>query len=126
MDKSLLYLRRILFIVAISISLYVSSFGTLFMGLCSGPSAISCWPHTIEWTLLAPCLLLGKISLRVAAVASAALFAAHAYVEIHIYGEGVAGFMDTDKGLDKCFFAVVLILGTAALLPQKVQTNPFR
>jgi hypothetical protein len=112
--------RWIAFVIAVPISLYVSIFGTLSMGFCSGPSVILCWPHTFAWTLLTPCLLLVKLSLRAATIVAALLLVAHSYVEVHFYGEGIAGLWDTDMALDKCFCAVVLLLAISALFPRKI------
>ena len=37
--------RWIVFALAVPISLYVTFYGTIFMGFCPG---IECWPHTID------------------------------------------------------------------------------
>jgi len=108
--------RWIAFGLAVPISLYVTFFGTVFMGFCPG---IECWPHTFAWTLLAPCLLLAILSLRATAIAAALLLVAHLYIEVHFYGGGLSALWDTDKALDKCFWIVVFLLIVSALLPKK-------
>jgi hypothetical protein len=115
--------RWMVFFVAVPISLYVSFFGTLAIGLCSGPSVIPCWPHTVEWILVAPCLLLAKLPLRAAAIVAALLLVVHSYVEVHFYGENIAALWDTDIALDKCFCAVVILLVVSALFPRKIPTR---
>jgi hypothetical protein len=108
--------RWIVFSLAVPISLYVSFFGTVFMGFCRG---IECWPHTFAWTLLAPCLLLAILSLRATAIVAALLLVAHLYTEVHFYGEGLSALWDTDKALDKCFWIVVFLLIVSAFFPKK-------
>jgi hypothetical protein len=120
MDKSRLQPRWIMFVMAIPISLYVSLLGTAFMGLCSAPSAISCWPHTFAWTLLAPSLLLARFSIRITAIVVAILLVAHFYIEAHFYGEDLVALWDTDQALDKCFIAAVFLLVVSALFPRKI------
>lgn len=116
--------RWTVFAIAVSFSLYVSFWGTAFMGLCSGPSAIRCWPHTFAWTLLAPSLLLVKLSFRATAIAAALLLITHLYVELHFYGENIAALWDTDMGLDKCFVAIVVLLVVSALFPREISNRP--
>jgi hypothetical protein len=48
------------------------------------------------------------------------LLVTHLYVEVHFYGADIAALWDTDKGLDKCFSAVVLLLVVSALFPRKI------
>jgi hypothetical protein len=112
--------RGALFVIAIPLSLYVSVFGTLSMGLCSGPSAIPCWPHTFAWTLLAPSLLLAIWSVPATAIAAVLLLFAHLFTEVHFYKESMGALWDTDMALDKCFWIVVLLLVFSALLPKKI------
>lgn len=118
MDKTR-ELRWIAFVIAVPIGLYVSFWGTLSIGLCSGPSVIPCWPHVFAWTLLAPSLLLGIWSVRVAAIATVLLLFAHIFTEVHFFKESVSALWDTDMALDKCFCIVVLLLLFSALLPNK-------
>ena len=110
--------RWVVFAIAVPISLYVSAFGTLSMGLCSGPSVIPCWPHTFAWTLLAPSLLLAIWSVRATAIAAMLLLFAHLFTEVHFYNEGMSALWDTDGALDKCFWIAVLLLVFSALLPK--------
>jgi hypothetical protein len=76
--------RWLVFAPAVPISLYVSFFGTVMMGLCSGPSLIPCWPHTFAWMLLAPSLLLAIWSMRATALAAVLLLFAHIFTEVHL------------------------------------------
>ena len=109
--------RWIVFALAVPISLYVSFFGTVFMGFCPG---IECWPHTFSWMLLAPCLLLAIWSLRATAIAAVLLLLAHILTEVYVYRGGLGALWDTDKGLDKGLWIVVFLLVASALLPKKI------
>jgi hypothetical protein len=115
--------RWMVFAITIPISLYVSIFGTLSMGLCSGPSVIPCWPHTFAWTLLAPSLLLAIWSMRATAITAILLLSAHIFTEVHFYNEQMGALWDTDMALDKCFWLVVLLLAFSAILPKKIATR---
>jgi len=114
--------RWIVFALAVPISLYVSFYGTVFMGFCPG---IQCWPHTFAWTLLAPCLLLAIWSLRATAIASVLLLVAHVYTEVYIYQGGLSAdtLWGTDRALDKCFWIVVLLFTISAFFPKNNATQ---
>jgi hypothetical protein len=112
--------RWIVFAPAVPISLWVTIFGTVFMGFCPG---IECWPHTFAWMLLAPCLLLAIWSLRATAIAAVLLLVAHLYTEVHIYREGLSALWGTDMGLDICFWIVVFLLVVSAFLSEKNATQ---
>ena len=111
--------RWIVFALAVPISLYVSFYGTVFMGFCPG---IKCWPHTFAWTLLAPCLLLAIWSLRATAIAALLLLVAHVYAEVYVYGGGLNAdtLWGADKALDKLFWIAVFLLVAGAVLPVRL------
>lgn len=117
--------RWIAFGIAVPISVYVSFLGTAFIGLCSGPSVIPCWPHTFAWTLLAPCLLLAIWSLRATAIAAALLLVVHVYTEVQIYGGGLTAntLWGAEAALDKCFWIAVFLLVVSAVLPKRNATQ---
>lgn len=112
-------IKWIVFALAVLISLYVTFFGTIFMGFCPG---IQCLPHTFEWTLLTPLLLLAFWSLRATAIAAVLDLVAHVFTEVVIYNEGVTvdTLWGTDRGLDKCLWTVVALLLLATYLPEQV------
>jgi hypothetical protein len=114
--------RWLVFSLAVPISLYVSFFGTVFMGFCPG---IECWPHTFAWILLTPCLLLAIWSLRATAITAVLLLIAHVSIEVFANGGGLNAdtLWGTDKALDKCFWIVVFLLVLSALLPKRVATQ---
>lgn len=107
------------FALAVPISLYVSVFGTIFMGFCPG---IECLPHTFAWTLLTPCLLLAFVSLRAPAIGATLLLFAHVCTEVCFYRSGLSAddLWGADKALDKCLWIVVFLLLLSALIPKKV------
>ena len=111
--------RWIVFVVAGSMSLYVSIFGTILMGFCP---RIECWPHTFAWTLLTPCFLLTIWSLRATAVAALFLLFAHVYIDAHVYRGGLSAntLWGTDMALDKCLWIVVVLLVVAVFLPERL------
>ena len=114
--KIAIQLHWIAFALTVPISLYVAFFGTTFMGFCPG---IECWPHTFAYMLLAPCLLLAIWSLRATAIAAGSLLFAHGFTEIVFYQDGLGALWSTDRGLDKCFWVVVLLLILSALLHRR-------
>ena len=111
--------RWIVFALAIPISLYVSYFGTIFMGFCPG---FECWPHSFAWMLLTPCLVLTIWSLRATAIAAVLLLSAHVYTDVDVYRGGLSAntLWGTDKALDKCLWIVVFLLVISALLPGRL------
>ena len=120
--KKAMQARWLVFGFAVPISLYVSFFGTVFIGFCPG---IACWPHTFAWTLLAPCLLIAIWSLRATAITAVLLLIAHVYTEVHVYREGLsaATLWGTDRALDECLWIVVILLILSALLNKKIATQ---
>ena len=120
--KKAMQARWLVFGFAVPIGLYVSFFGTVFMGFCPG---IECWPHTFAWTLLAPCLLIAIWSLRATAITAVLLLIAHVYTEVRVFGEGLSAgtLWGTDRALDECLWIVVTLLILAALLPKKIGTQ---
>jgi hypothetical protein len=120
--KKAMQARWLVFALPVPISLYVSFFGTAFMGFCPG---IECWPHTFAWTLLTPCLLLAIWSLRATAIAAVLLLIAHVFTEVHVYGEGLSAdtLWGTDKALDKFLWIVVFLLVLSALFPKNIATK---
>jgi len=114
--------RWLVFALTVPISLYVSVFGTVMMGLCPG---VECWPHTFAWTLLTPCLLLAILSLRATAITAVLLLIAHVYTEVHVYSGGLSAdtLWGSDKALDKCLWIVVFLLVISALFPKKIAAH---
>ena len=114
--------RWVVFSLAVPISIYVTFFGTVFMGFCPG---IECWPHTFGWMLLTPCLLLAIWSLRATAIAAVLVLVFHVFTEVLIYKGGLNAdtLWGNDKALDKCMWIAVFLLVLSALLPKKIIGN---
>ncbi len=114
--------RWIPFTLALPFSLYVSFFGTVFMGFCPG---IECWPHVFAWILLTPCLILAIWSLRATAIAAVLLLFAHVYTDAFVYEGGLNAntLWGTDNALDKCLWIAVFLLVASALLPGRLQSK---
>jgi hypothetical protein len=115
--KRTVQVRWMVFALAVPISLYVSFFGTVFMGFCPG---IECWPYTFAWTLLTPCLLLAILSLRVTAIAAVLLLVAQVTTEIHSDGLSADTLWGRDKGLDIGLWIAVFLLVLSACLPKRI------
>ena len=118
MSKAI-WVRWIVFALAVPIAFYVSFLGTVFMGLCPG---IKCWPQTFAWILLTPCLLFAIWSLRATTISAVLLLAAHVFTEVLADGGGLNAdtLWGADKGLDKCLWIAVFLLVLSAWLPKKI------